>query len=125
MVTLELESLSKLVSRMREISLREPKSLVGRALKLAEECGEVASEVTKLDGKSQKEPDVKHLIEELVDVVQCSFSMLLYIENHPDFSWDEVIALAHSKLDKWEDVIPRYTKYPDIRKEQNEHFTRG
>lgn len=93
------------ISRTFDISKLEKKSMVERALKLSEECGEVAEAVLSEQqacGCSYKNKSKHDIAEECVDVIIIALSI---IESAGYEIEGDLIELYKSKLDKWERKI--------------------
>ena len=90
--------------RIYEISVREPKTLNQKVLKLMEEAGEVAEAVLSMDGASgsgYKQKGHEDLLEELVDVVIVCVSCMEQLGAEPH----EVYEVFDEKLKKWKEKI--------------------
>jgi NTP pyrophosphatase (non-canonical NTP hydrolase) len=91
------------INRIRELTRLDGKSETQRALKLAEEVGEVSAAVlseTNAPGCEYKTLDHSDVLEECVDVLIVAFSML----DQYHFSDEEIQETFEAKLDKWEKV---------------------
>lgn len=92
------------LSLIKELSLKEPKSILERFLKLSEECGELAEEILierKASGFQHKS-STDGILGESVDVLLVAFS--IFFKNGG--SIEELNELIEKKAAKWQ----RYQK---------------
>lgn len=91
------------MQKIFEASVHDPKTLEQKALKLAEECGEVAQAVLsycKVPGCASKGKTREDVIEETWDVIITAASLLHQIDNGKvDEKYS--VAIRDKKLQKW------------------------
>ena len=88
------------MKKIFEASKYDPKSLTQKALKLSEECGEVAEAVlsfTEAPGCSYKNKALADVVEETWDVIITAGSILYQLNVDEKTS----VAVRDRKLDKW------------------------
>jgi NTP pyrophosphatase (non-canonical NTP hydrolase) len=72
------EELQIILEKIRNLSIKEPKTIEQRMLKLAEESGELAKEILierKASGSKHKEPGKDGILGESIDVMLVVFSI--------------------------------------------------
>ena len=100
--------ITPVIDRMKELSFKERKTMVERALKLGEEFGEVSEAVLSykdVAGCGYKKKTIDDVREEAIDVIIMGFSLLF----HPDESMNEkdMVKEFNRKLNKWESKMER------------------
>lgn len=88
------------LSIVRELSLREQKSLIERFVKLSEECGELAQElliISNASGFQHKTPGRDGIKGEAVDILLVVLSIFFKCGG----SEEELKELIEKKCDKW------------------------
>lgn len=101
---------------VQELTTRDTKTLSQKALKVAEETGELARVILPMDNSdstTHRFVTTEHALEEVVDVVLTSLS----IAYHLGFSTDDVDAMMLKKCYKWDD-LQRRGHHPSL-KEKN------
>lgn len=94
-------------TKVKELNAKDPATHVERLGKLAEEVGEIATEVNKLTGrKAWKEEDSNELIaieilHEGADIIQNVFSLLEGF----GFEYEDIIKALKDKNTVWEKVL--------------------
>lgn len=96
------------------LSLTDKKSPEQKALKTAEETGELAQAVLSCYGAhccSYKEKDKDAILTEAIDVIQCALSVISKSFEEEGFPREKFELIYTIKLDKWEEKqkndIPR------------------
>jgi len=91
--------------RMIALSLTDRKSVIEKALKTAEETGELAQAVLSSHGAhtcSYKRLSRTDIIIESVDVIQCAISVIAKAYEKEGFPEKDFKKIFNEKLDKWE-----------------------
>jgi len=86
---------------IRNLSLKEPKTLLERFAKLSEECGELATELLiemKASGSRHKKPGEDGIVGEAIDVMLVAISIYFCAGG----SMENLALLAHQKCNKWQ-----------------------
>ena len=99
--------MEEILERIKLLSEKEPKNLVQKALKLAEETGEVAQAVLSMEGASgclYKELTKYNVAEECIDVCIVAAAILyqLKLDEEDKKFINEII---DRKLTKWEEKM--------------------
>lgn len=98
-----MTDLHKLMEYVKDLSLNDKKTLTEKALKLAEETGEVASAVLIYEGAhgtEYRDPCTKeHIMEEASDVILMALSIPVLL----GFDLEDVYEMMKKKADKWAD----------------------
>ncbi|MDQ0352319.1 NTP pyrophosphatase (non-canonical NTP hydrolase) [Alkalibacillus filiformis] len=96
--------MEQLLTEIKSLSEREPKTLEQMALKLTEEVGETSQAVLsylKASGSDYKQLGIDDVKEECIDVVLVALAMYYKLsENEEEFG-----KLVSEKLNKWESKI--------------------
>lgn len=96
--------IEEMMSRIEDISLREPRSLIALGLKTAEETGELAEEILIKSGESpNKSPGVDGVRGEAVDVMLMAVSVFF----KDGGTMDDLIQWSWKKMDKWEKNVDK------------------
>jgi NTP pyrophosphatase (non-canonical NTP hydrolase) len=102
-----------IIDRILSLSLRDQKTLQEKALKVSEECGELAEAVlsyTDAHGCQYKGKTREQVIEEATDVITVAFSILCEIgqTDLPYLTYGNmwnIDDIWSKKLDKWEEKL--------------------
>ena len=82
------------------VSRTTPKRSLGDVFtSLAEEVGELATEVSIQNGYSTKPEGKDGVIGESIDVIACALDMIWVF--NPDITEEEVMTILKTKLEKW------------------------
>ncbi len=87
--------------RLKELSRKEPKTIIEKALKLTEETGEVAEAVLsfcKVSGCGYKNKTAEDVVEECLDTIIMASSIIAVL----GVSDRDVLRMMNTKLNKWE-----------------------
>lgn len=100
----------RLTDRIKKITFSDHKTLEQRALKTAEETGEMAQAVLsylKASGSSYKNLGKDNVIEEAADVMICAMSMAVHTEasEYGDLSISSFLDIIEKKIAKWEEKV--------------------
>lgn len=107
------EHMTDLDERIKELSLKDTKTISQMGLKLMEECGELAKIMLPFDnadGTRHRFVDRTALTDGVVDVLLVARSILYKLKIHDD----KVNAMMHKKTHYWEKLqsLPSYDSYP-------------
>ena len=94
-------------TKLRKVSRLEPKTLVERGLKLAEETGELAAEIFKLEGKKKSDKNKKQILADLREEAVDCLIMSMDILAHTKTSNRQIKRLFNKKLEKWVDKMEK------------------
>lgn len=97
-----------ILNKIKELTLKDNKTLVERALKTSEECGELAQATLsyeKVNGTEYKELTQENVIEEAVDTLLCTISMMYHVDS--TFNEDKLNSIINEKLLKWESKLTK------------------
>lgn len=96
----------ELLQYVQRLSLTDQKSLTQKALKLTEECGELAKKVLPYEGAFATNHRIfsrESVLEEVVDVTLCALS----IAHSLKFTQDEITSMMFKKAEKWDGLQQR------------------
>ena len=90
-----------------ELTKRDPKNLVERGLKLAEECGETAEAISgysKVNGLEYKNKSIENVEEECLDTIMVALSIISQVNNNnlSEEKIKHIEQVFETKLGKWE-----------------------
>lgn len=104
------EIVIEVLKDIKRVSVLDPKPIPNMVLKYNEEFGEMASELNKLLGYTQKPYVREDLISEMADALQCLLTIYSKIDVESGISIiDDVFPEILVKNKKWEKCIPQYT----------------
>jgi NTP pyrophosphatase (non-canonical NTP hydrolase) len=89
-----------IMKRTEELTKRDQKSLIEKALKTAEEVGELSQAVlvgAGSHGTQYRNPEEYNVLEEAVDVALCGLAAAF----EAGFTTKEIEEMSQHKLDKW------------------------
>jgi NTP pyrophosphatase (non-canonical NTP hydrolase) len=93
---------------IRSLTRVDNKSISKRMLKIVEElgeCSEALSPYEEVSGCGYKKRTTSHILEESIDVLLCSLSLLYQVVEEYKFSDKETEVLLNKKLIKWENKV--------------------
>lgn len=99
----------QLLDFIKELSIRDKKTLSQKALKNSEECGELAKAVLPYDGAyctNHRFTDKTKILEEVADVILTSIS----IAYHLGYSTDDIEEMIDHKSNKWSELQTKEDK---------------
>ena len=93
---------------IRSLTKVDNKSISKRMLKIVEELGECSEALLsyeEVSGCGYKKRTTNHILEESIDVLLCSLSLLYQVAEEYKFSDKETEVLLNKKLIKWENKV--------------------
>lgn len=90
----------KILDYIKELSIRDKKTLTGKALKISEEQGELAKIVLAYDnaaGATHRFIEKERLLEESVDIILAAISIAYSL----DYTHEDIEEMMHRKSEKW------------------------
>jgi len=100
---------NKLLKIIKELSINDTKTLSQKALKVSEECGELAKVILPFDNASgtlHRFSNKEKILEEVSDVILSAISIAYDL----DFNDSEIIDMLYEKIIKWQKIQNKESK---------------